>query len=156
MVTSWWRKQRVWGMESARIQYQVKMNEAMGRVVPVDDPATRTALAVGDLADNSRALDLYLRYETRYERQFHRALHRLLDLRSRYPKSDDDSPSANTNLPNDPEQPIENTPQPLSGSSGSVGPPGFNLKADSEQLDHTRHCLSAKIRNQPFSTTKTP
>ncbi len=24
MVTSWWRKQRVWGIESARIQYQIR------------------------------------------------------------------------------------------------------------------------------------
>ena len=97
MVTSWWRKQRVWGMESARIQHQIKTNDAMGRLVEVTDPATRTALAVGDLADNSHALDLYLRYETRYERQFHRALYRLLALQSR-------GPSPTTNLPNDPEQ----------------------------------------------------
>ena len=30
MVTSWWRKQRIWGLESARIQYQVKMSKGMG------------------------------------------------------------------------------------------------------------------------------
>ena len=124
MVTSWWRKQRVWGMESARIQHQIKTNDAMGRLVEVTDPATRTALAVGDLADNSHALDLYLRYETRYERQFHRALYRLLALQSR-------GPSPTTNLPNDPEQLTENTPLPPSGSSGSAGRSGFKLIADS-------------------------
>jgi hypothetical protein len=70
-------------MESARIQHQVKMNQAMGRLVDADDPATLTALAVGYLADNGRVLDLCLRYATRYERQFHHALQRLLDLQSR-------------------------------------------------------------------------
>ena len=139
MVTSWWRKQRVWGMESARIAYQVKISQAMGRPVPVDDPAT--ALAVGDLADNSRVLDLYLRYETRFERQFHRALHRLLDLHSRDPQ-----PGPDTNLPNEPEQLAENTAKPLSDPSGSLSfpsrdsdgavpplpdtPPGSELTAD--------------------------
>jgi hypothetical protein len=114
MVTSWWRKQRVWGLESARIQYQMKMNDAMGRLVEVDDPATLTALAVGDLADNSRVLDLCLRYETRYERQFHRALYRLLDLRSRDPgilpgPGSDGAvalPPENVTLPNEPENPL--------------------------------------------------
>lgn len=88
MVTSWWRKQRVWGMESARITHQIKLSSAMNYAVPTNDPATRTALAVGDLADSGRALDLFLRYETRYERQFHRALARLLDLKSRDPEPD--------------------------------------------------------------------
>ena len=91
MATSWWRKQRVWGMESARIQYQVRMNKAMGRLVEITDPATETAIAVGDLAGNGRCLDLFLRYETRYERQFHRALARLIDLKSRDPEPDTDS-----------------------------------------------------------------
>ncbi len=91
MVTSWWRKQRVWGMESARITFQVKLSASMGHAVPVNDPATRTALAVGDLADSSRCLDLLLRYETRYERQFHRALARLLDLKSRDPEPPNDA-----------------------------------------------------------------
>lgn len=93
MVTSWWRKQRVWAMESARVTHQVKLSSAMNYAVPVNDPATRTALAIGDLADTGRSLDLFLRYETRYERQFHRALSRLLHLQSR-PQSDDDAPPA--------------------------------------------------------------
>ena len=53
MVTSWWRKQRVWGMESARITFQVKLSSSMNYAVTANDPATRTALAVGDLADNA-------------------------------------------------------------------------------------------------------
>ena len=53
MVTSSWRKQRVWGMESARITFQVKLSSSMNYAVTANDPATRTALAVGDLADNA-------------------------------------------------------------------------------------------------------
>ena len=45
MVTSWWRKQRVWGMESARISFQVKLSASMNYAVSANDPATRTALA---------------------------------------------------------------------------------------------------------------
>ena len=89
MVTAWWRKQRVWGMESAAIAYQVEVSAVMGRFVRITNPATGTAIAVGELADNGRVLDLFIRYETRYERQFHRALARLLDLQSRDPDSDD-------------------------------------------------------------------
>ena len=92
MVTSWWRKQRVGGMESARITFQVKLSASMNYAVAANDPATRTALAVGDLADSGRSLDLFLRYETRYERQFHRALARLLDLKSRDPEPDQQAP----------------------------------------------------------------
>ena len=65
----------------------------MNYAVTANDPATRTALAVGDLADNCRSLDLFLRYETRYERQFHRALARLLDLKSRDPEPDSSAPN---------------------------------------------------------------
>ncbi len=83
MVTSWWRKQRIWGMESARITFQVKLSASMGHAVPPLTPPPAPALAVGYLADSGRSLDLFLRYETRYERQFHRALARLLDLKSR-------------------------------------------------------------------------
>ena len=45
MVTSWWRKQRVWGTESVRISFQVKLSASMNYAVSANDPATRTALA---------------------------------------------------------------------------------------------------------------
>ena len=93
MVTSWWRKQRIWGLESVRTQYQIKMSKGMGRSVPIDDAATRLAIAYTELAEKGPSLDLFIRYETRYERQFHRALARLLDLKSRDPEPDQNAPA---------------------------------------------------------------
>lgn len=109
MVVAWWRKQRVWGLESARIQHQAKLTAQMGRGASATDGATIYAVSMGDLADNSKSLDLFMRYEARFERQFHRALTRLLDLQSRYPEPDEDSPDADT--PNSQIAP-ENTKEP--------------------------------------------
>ena len=49
------------------------------------DHTWRFALAFRSLADNSKALPLYLRYEAAITRQYDRALKQLLTLRSKFP-----------------------------------------------------------------------
>jgi hypothetical protein len=49
------------------------------------DHAAQFALAFKSLADNSKALHLYLRYETAITRQYDRALKQLLTLRAKFP-----------------------------------------------------------------------
>ena len=115
MVTAWWRKQRIWGLESVRIQYQIKMSKGMGRSVPIDDAATRLAIAYTELAEKGPSLDLFIRYETRYERQFHRALARLLDLKSRDPQPDQNAPAIE---PSTDKVPMSNEPALLERTPG--------------------------------------
>jgi len=69
------------------------------------DHASRFALAFKSLADNSKALQLYLRYETTISRQYDRALKQLLALRAKFPipaeTTDNTSEAQVPNEPND-------------------------------------------------------
>jgi len=60
------------------------------------DHASTFALAFKSLADNSKALHLYLRYETTISRQYDRALKQLLTLRAKFPIPDE------AEIPNEP------------------------------------------------------
>src|SRR5260370_1602951 len=61
----------------------------------IDHP-TRFAVAFKSLADNSKSLQLYLRYETAITRQYDQALKQLLALRTKFP-----IPAEVPNEPND-------------------------------------------------------
>jgi len=75
------------------------------------DHACTFALAFKSLADNSKALHLYLRYETTISRQYDRALKQLLTLRAKLPVT----PEADVpNEPND-EQTTTNDEPRVSG-----------------------------------------
>jgi len=52
---------------------------------PKMDPAGVFALAFKSLADNSKALHLYLRYEVMLTRQYDRAMKQLIALRAKFP-----------------------------------------------------------------------
>jgi len=79
------------------------------------DHASTFALAFKSLADNSKALQLYLRYETTISRQYDRALKQLLTLRAKFPPeaevpnepnderaTTNDERRASASLPNEP------------------------------------------------------
>jgi hypothetical protein len=75
MAVSRWRQMRIWAVERATLQ------SAMEAIDPdTVEPATRVARAFRSLADDSRTLDLFHRYEIRFDRQFARSLTLLMKL----------------------------------------------------------------------------
>ena len=75
MIAARWRQQRMWAIESAAIDNELKIQGPdIDRKYAEITPDARTALAFTKLADESRALALISRYESRYSRQFHLAL----------------------------------------------------------------------------------
>ena len=80
MAIARWRQVRLWAMEKANLDHEIRRQQAETR--SENDP-TRAALAFRALSDNSNSLELIHRYETRCDRQFTRAVQRLLDLRAR-------------------------------------------------------------------------
>ena len=91
MILCDWRQRRAAVCETAAIDLQMDRNAAKvdAGFERIDEP-TRTSLAITDLTDNSRVLDVHNRYETRYYRQYHRALATLRLLQN----------ERNANLPN--------------------------------------------------------
>lgn len=76
MAVARWRQMRIWSMEKANLEHEIRNRTDSA------DPATQAALAFRDLTDQSRSMELMNRYESRYDRQFTRALSRLCELRS--------------------------------------------------------------------------
>ena len=76
MAVARWRQLRVLGMQKAEFDLEMAR-----QAVPESKPV-RAAIVFRNLADNSRVLDVLLRYEVAYDRQFFRALNLLLKLRA--------------------------------------------------------------------------
>jgi len=66
------------------------------------DHASTFALAFKSLADNSKALQLYLRYETTISRQYDLALKQLLTLRAKFPIPTEADVPNEAEVPNEP------------------------------------------------------
>lgn len=69
---------RLWMLESDNISHEIRKQHLQHGG---ETSSTRASLAVRTLADESRSLDLYDRYEGRFDRQFVRAHRRLEELR---------------------------------------------------------------------------
>lgn len=80
MALSEWRLSRLVGMQKAGIDSEISKQ-------PDCDPATRAFLAFTTMAEQSRVLDLMIRYESRCDRQYDRALTRLLAAQKRRKES---------------------------------------------------------------------
>jgi hypothetical protein len=93
MAVARWRQMRIWGMEKAGMEHEMRAQAGDA----TEDTATRCALAFRALSDNSRSLELINRYEARYDRQYLRAHHRfmqLVDRRTPPPAPAPDKPAA--------------------------------------------------------------
>lgn len=75
MAAARWRLWRIWSIESASLNLEVSRQTA------TEHCASRVALALKELSDQSRSLDLMSRYEVRYERQYLRCHRRLMEVR---------------------------------------------------------------------------
>jgi hypothetical protein len=91
------RLERLASAESALFDMEMDKQQAeVEKRFQKIDHACRFAMAFKSLADNSKALPLYLRYEAAITREYDRALKQLLTLRSKFPLT----PEAE--LPNEP------------------------------------------------------
>ncbi len=82
MAVARWRQLRLWGMEKAAMEYQIRQQaDGVGRG---ENNATRASLAFCTLGGDSRSLDLIIRYDALCDRQYLRAHRRFLDNRRRH------------------------------------------------------------------------
>jgi hypothetical protein len=83
MAMATWRQLRVCHIQRADFDLEMARQET-----PEDSPPSRAATVFRTLSDNSRSLDLLLRYETAFDRQFTRSLNTLLKLQARPNRGD--------------------------------------------------------------------
>ena len=107
MVSAQWRLRRIWRMQTAALDLKMDQQEAeIAKAFKQIDQTTRVSVAFTALANEEKALDLYLRYEIAYTRMHQRAINTLSKLRKE-------------KLRNDPEPPAEPPrPSKLSASTG--------------------------------------
>jgi uncharacterized protein (TIGR03435 family) len=86
MAVARWRQMRIWGIEKAGMEQEMRRQEAISNLTGLDpsaEAATRAALAFRTLSDDSRSLELINRCESRYDRQYYRAHRRFVETRGR-------------------------------------------------------------------------
>jgi len=81
MAVARWRQRRIWGMEKAGMDHEVRRQAGLSSSISTEDNVTRASLAFRTLSDDSRSLELINRYDSRYERQYYRAHRRFLEVR---------------------------------------------------------------------------
>ena len=124
MVASQWRLRRIWRMQTAALDLKMDQQEAeIAKAFNQIDQTTRVTMAFTALANDEKALDLLLRYETAYTRMHQRALNSLLKLRK-------------DKLRNDPEPPVH--------------PPDTCPGLDCEELPAEVPCRRANENTDPL------
>ena len=79
MAVARWRQLRLWGMEKAAMEYQIR--QLAGGIGHGENSATRASLAFQTLGGEARSLDLFIRYDALCDRQYLRAHKRFLEIR---------------------------------------------------------------------------
>ena len=121
MAAASWRLSRIWSIQSAALNLEVD------RQTSTENCTDRVALAMRELSDHSRSLDVMSRYELRYERQylrFHRRLMEVQGIRTPPPASPFLVPKREKEVKSsiEPAEPVEITetkPVPLEGGAGT-------------------------------------
>jgi len=85
MAASKWQERRCQAVETAllNLQIQIQTNDDVKKNLENLDETYRTALAFMQLADESRVLQLLLRYSNEHNRRYHRAMRQMITLRSK-------------------------------------------------------------------------
>ena len=109
MVLSKWRQRRDWSNEVNLLEFEMdEQTPKIAKTYTQISHGYRLALAFKGLADNSKAMQLNMRYETAHRRAYYRALTGLLQLRS---------------APKPPSEPPAEAPQPAPQAPPSPQPP---------------------------------
>jgi hypothetical protein len=89
MVAAQWRLRRIWRMQTAALDLKMDQQEAeIAKSFRQIDQTTRVTVAFTAMADEGKALDLFLRYETAYTRMHQRAVNSLSKLRKEKLRND--------------------------------------------------------------------
>ena len=87
MAVARWRQLRIWGLEKAGMDYEVRRQSELpcspSNSTASEDAATRASRAFRTLSDDGRSIELINRYDSRYERQYYRAHRRFLEVHDR-------------------------------------------------------------------------
>ena len=89
MVAAQWRLRRIWRMQTAALDLKMDQQEIeIAKTFQQIDQTTRTTVAFTAMANEEKALDVYLRYETAYSRMHQRAMNSLSKLRKEKLRND--------------------------------------------------------------------
>jgi hypothetical protein len=99
MAVARWRQMRIWGMEKAGMDHEMRRQAGISNSISEEDNATRASLAFRTLSDDGRSIELINRYDTRYERQYYRAHRRFLEVRDRRTPPSGEPESTNEQRP---------------------------------------------------------
>jgi len=129
MVIAKWRQRRDWSNEAAlfdlEMDHQTKKVDSEYTKI---DHACRYALAFRALADESKSIQLLIRYETGHRRSYYKALDTLLKLRAELKPNPDPEPTA------DPEQePSEANAEPLENNSRETNPTSTERRTNNDE-----------------------
>ncbi|MEP6538707.1 MAG: hypothetical protein ABJF23_25450 [Bryobacteraceae bacterium] len=101
MVSAKWRQQRIWMVQTATLdlemanqQLTIDQHESKAAPLDITEPE-RTAMAFTVIANNEKALELMLRYETSFSRMHDRAMKALFRLREESNLRNDPKPEEN-------------------------------------------------------------
>ena len=143
MVISKWRQRRDWSCETALFDREMDhQTKDVNARFPNIDHASRYALAFKTLADESKAIQLVIRYETAHRNAFYKALNTLLKLRSALPPGTGPTPepTENKNYETNP-----TTSNPVSSQQAEAAPSaGFQKIRFLKLADTARNLATAR------------
>ena len=135
MVSAQWRLRRIWRMQTAALDLKMDQQEAeIAKAFKQIDQTTRVSVAFTALANEEKALDIYLRYEIAYTRMHQRAINSLSKLRKEKLRNDPEPPSE----PPAPAQPLGDGPANLT----EPRPPASSPRSGKRPMDHNHPSLS--------------
>jgi len=118
MVIAKWRQRRDWSNEAALFDLEMdRQTKKVDSEYTKIDHACRYALAFRALADESKSIQLFTRYETAHRRSYYKAMATLLQLRAEL------KPNPSPVEPAEPEQePTKNEPEPVENNVCETNP----------------------------------
>jgi hypothetical protein len=153
MAIARWRHLRILAIQKAAFDIE------MAREATPSSPPQRAAVVFRKMADNSRSLDLLLRYEISFDRQFSRALSLLMKLRAVSAPPDQD-PAPEVVVESAAEPHVDAAPHSASAESSLIFPrepnPGIEhpVPARPSAMPH-REGISS-LPNQSGHATQAP
>jgi hypothetical protein len=136
MIISKWLQRRDWSNEAAL--FDLEMDDQTKKVnvqFPKIDPASRYAMAFKALADGSKAIQLFIRYQAAHERAYYKALDTLLKLRAQPKPEPIENEDCETNPGNESEKGTNDEETPPSNESPEASP----IEPDVTGVDSPNH-----------------